>query len=78
MLDKVKQLQGIEDGEGRRFEAWRVKNTHHPAAVVVGGYRDVKLVGIYSVFIMYLSIYSVFIETKLSRRRPPTRLPVRR
>ena len=26
------------DGAGRRFEAWRVKNTHHSGALVVGGW----------------------------------------
>eukprot|EP00927_Polykrikos_kofoidii_P039400 TRINITY_DN33799_c0_g1_i1.p1 TRINITY_DN33799_c0_g1~~TRINITY_DN33799_c0_g1_i1.p1 ORF type:complete len:1122 (+),score=207.76 TRINITY_DN33799_c0_g1_i1:188-3553(+) len=27
------------------FDVWRVKNTHHPDAVTVGGYRDMKVLG---------------------------------
>ena len=39
---------GAQDGAGRRFEAWRVKNAHHPDAEVVGGYRDLKVLGKFS------------------------------
>ena len=35
----------MTDGQGRRFEAWRIKNTHHPHADIVGGYRDFKIIG---------------------------------
>ena len=35
-------------GLGRRFEAWRVKNTHREEATTVGGYRDVKVLGLFA------------------------------
>ena len=37
--------RGASDREGRRFDTWRIKNTHHRSAKVVGGYRDVKCIG---------------------------------
>ena len=49
MIEVIEKLRGNPgDGEGRRFEAWRLKNTHHSGAVVVGGYRDVKVLGRFS------------------------------
>lgn len=49
MVAVADQLRAdTQDGAGRRFEAWRIKNTHHRDAVVVGGYRDVKVLGKFS------------------------------
>lgn len=49
MIAIAKELRaGPTDGKGRRFEAWRVKNTHHPDATIVGGYRDIKVLGKFS------------------------------
>ena len=47
MLATVKELEGFE-ADGASFEAWRIKNTHHRKAEVVGGYRDVMLIGAFS------------------------------
>ena len=37
-----------KDSAGRRFEVWRVKNTHHIDFARNSGYRDVKLLGKFS------------------------------
>lgn len=61
------------DAAGRSFSAWRVKNTHHATAVVVGGYRDVKILGVFtatvgsermSMVVEIQIIDSVFLEIK--------------
>lgn len=47
MLDVLRKLRDPEqatDGT-RRLDVWRIKNTHHPDAKVVGGYRDIKVLG---------------------------------
>jgi len=41
MLRVLNHLRGLHP----TFEVWRIKNTHHPMAQVVGGYRDVKVLG---------------------------------
>jgi hypothetical protein len=45
VADKLKS--GPTMGKGS-FECWRIKNTHHPSATVIGGYRDVKVFGKFS------------------------------
>ncbi len=40
MVAVAEQLRaGPVDEAGRRFECWRIKNTHHEAAAIVGGSR---------------------------------------
>lgn len=47
MIDTVEQLQQLSRlSTHGRFDAWRVKNTHHASAdETTGGYRDVKVLG---------------------------------
>lgn len=45
VLAALQKLTDRPAEQGRSFEAWRVKNTHHPKATTVGGYRDVKVLG---------------------------------
>jgi len=48
MVNVVERLRSLASGtELGSFECWRVKNTHHAVAgeEVVGGYRDVKVIG---------------------------------
>jgi len=47
IVDKLQKLSTM--GEIGKFEAWRIKNTHHhSASEVVGGYRDVKVLGCFT------------------------------
>eukprot|EP00440_Ansanella_granifera_P008386 gb/GFBE01009085.1/.p1 GENE.gb/GFBE01009085.1/~~gb/GFBE01009085.1/.p1 ORF type:complete len:771 (+),score=149.00 gb/GFBE01009085.1/:1-2313(+) len=51
IVQVVTQLQQLGSAsELGSFECWRIKNTHHAAAgeEVVGGYRDVKVIGKFS------------------------------
>merc|ERR1712187_166057 len=46
MKDRLHNLSPHEGGLG--FDVWRVKNTHHPDAQTVGGYRDIKVLGLFT------------------------------
>eukprot|EP00927_Polykrikos_kofoidii_P012438 TRINITY_DN15358_c0_g1_i1.p1 TRINITY_DN15358_c0_g1~~TRINITY_DN15358_c0_g1_i1.p1 ORF type:complete len:1055 (-),score=204.53 TRINITY_DN15358_c0_g1_i1:47-3211(-) len=48
VLEKLKAFGATSQDisiSGPTFDVWRVKNTHHPDAITVGGYRDVKVLG---------------------------------
>ena len=69
---------GEADEAGRRFEVLRVKNTHHRDAVIVGGYRDIKLLGKFSapgdlgMIVEIQVIDKYFVETKKFMHKPFT------
>lgn len=47
VLGKLRDPEQAKDDK-RRLEVWRIKNTHHADAKVVGGYRDIKVLGKFS------------------------------
>ena len=80
---------GVADAAGRHFAAWRIKNTHHPDAVVrrrgsreqavsvVGGYRDVKVLGKFTasdlaMVVEIQVIDTTFLEVKCHMHKPFT------